>query len=99
MINNSHNKSLQSVEHVANTGNVIDEINISVEQIKDISKQTSSASILQTTTLDEIRTNVREVNQVSEENNNRAQVSMASASSLSALSEELLNSVSYFKLK
>ena len=99
VINNSHNKSLQSVKHVANTGHVIDEINISVEQIKDISKETSSASLIQTTTLDEIRSNVKEVNQVTEENNNRAQVSMESASSLSALSEELLNSVSYFKLK
>jgi len=99
VINNSHNKSLQSVEHVSNTGHVIDEINISVEQIKDISKETSTASMIQTTTLDEIRTNVKEVNQVTEENNNRAQVSMASASSLSELSEELLSSVSYFKLK
>lgn len=98
-INNSHNKSLQSVEHVSNAGNVIDEINVSVEQIKDISKQTSAASLLQTNTLDEIQINVNDVNQVTEENTTRAQVSMASASSLSELSKALLDSVRYFKLK
>ena len=98
-INNSHQQSLQSVEHVSNAGNVIDEINTSIEQIKDISKQTSIASSEQTNTLDEIQTNVKDVNQVTEENTNRAQVSMASASSLSELSKELLNSISYFKLK
>ena len=99
VINHSHSKSLESVEYVSNTGNVIDEINLSVEQIKDISKETSAVSSLQTNTLDEIQTNVRDVNQVAEENSNRAQVSMASASSLSDLSKELLTSVSYFKLK
>jgi len=99
VINHSHSKSLESVEYVSNTGHVIDEINVSVEQIKDISKETSAVSSLQTNTLDEIQTNVHEVNQVAEENNNRAQVSMASASSLSDLSKELLTSVSYFKLK
>lgn len=98
-INNSHNKSLQSVEHVSNAGNVIDEINVSVEQIKDISKQTSAASLLQTNTLDEIQINVNDVNQVTEENTTRAQVSMASASSLSELSKAQLDSVRYFKLK
>jgi len=99
MINHSHSKSLESVAHVSDTGNVIDEINVSIEQIKEISKETSSAAILQKNTLDEIQTNVNDVNQVSKESTNRAHVSMASASSLSELSHELLNSVSYFKLK
>jgi methyl-accepting chemotaxis protein len=98
-INNSHTKSLESVKHVSNAGNVIDEINMSVNQIKDIAKDTSAASFLQTNTLDEIQTNVNDVNQVSEENTTRAQVSMTSASSLSDLSKELLSSISYFKLK
>jgi len=98
-INNSHTKSLESVKHVSNAGNVIDEINLSVNQIKDIAKDTSAASFLQTNTLDEIQTNVNDVNQVTEENTTRAQVSMASASSLSDLSKELLSSISYFKLK
>ncbi|MBB1273363.1 methyl-accepting chemotaxis protein [Psychromonas sp. SR45-3] len=99
VINNSHTKSLESVEHVTHTGQVIDEINLSVEEIKDISKETSAASLLQTNTLDEIQINVNEVNQVSVENTNRAKVSMTSASSLSELSKQLLSSVSYFKLK
>ena len=99
MINHSHSKSLESVAHVSDTGNVIDEINISIEQIKEISKETSAAAILQKNTLDEIQTNVTDVNMVSKESTNRAHVSMASASSLSELSHELLNSVSYFKLK
>ncbi|TEW51249.1 methyl-accepting chemotaxis protein [Psychromonas algicola] len=99
MINHSHSKSLESVAHVSDTGNVIDEINMSIEQIKEISKETSSAAILQKNTLDEIQTNVNDVNQVSKESTNRAHVSMASASSLSELSHKLLNSVSYFKLK
>jgi len=98
-INNSHAKSLESVEHVSNAGNVIDEINISVNQIKEISKETSAASLLQTNTLDEILTNVNEVNQVTEGNTTRAKVSMASASSLSDLSKDLLTSISSFKLK
>jgi methyl-accepting chemotaxis protein len=99
IINQSHTKSLETVEHVTETGSVIDEINNSVEQIKDISKATSTAAIMQKNTLDEIQNNVNEVNNVSKENTNRAHVSMASASSLSELSHELLNSVSYFKLK
>jgi len=99
MINHSHSKSLESVAHVSDTGNVIDEINHSIEQIKDISKETSSAAILQKNTLDEIQTNVNDVNHVSKESTNRAHISMASASSLSELSHELLSSVSYFKLK
>ncbi|QUM84066.1 methyl-accepting chemotaxis protein [Moritella sp. 28] len=98
-INNSHTKSLESVEHVSNAGNVIDEINMSVNQIKDIAKETSAASLLQTNTLDEIQTNVNDVNQVTEENTTRAQVSMTSASSLSGLSKELISSICYFKLK
>ncbi|KXO14311.1 Methyl-accepting chemotaxis protein [Moritella sp. JT01] len=98
-INNSHTKSLESVEYVSNAGNVIDEINRSVNQIKDIAKETSAASLLQTNTLDEIQTNVNDVNQVTEENTTRAHVSMTSASSLSGLSKELLSSISYFKLK
>ncbi|QFI37644.1 methyl-accepting chemotaxis protein [Moritella marina ATCC 15381] len=98
-INNSHSKSLESVKHVSNAGNVIDEINMSVNQIKDIAKETSAASLQQTNTLDEIQTNVNDVNQVSVENTTRAQVSMSSASSLSDLSKELLSSISYFKLK
>ncbi|WP_435236820.1 methyl-accepting chemotaxis protein [Psychromonas sp. PT13] len=98
-INSSHTKSLQSVEQVSNAGHVIDEINLSVNQIKDIVKETSSASSLQSNTLDEIQTNVNDINKVSEENTTRAQVSMSSASSLSELSKQLLNSVSYFKLK
>jgi len=84
---------------VSNAGHVIDEINLSVNQIKDIVKETSSASSLQSNTLDEIQTNVNDINKVSEENTTRAQVSMSSASSLSELSKQLLNSVSYFKLK
>jgi len=99
VINDSHTQSLESVKHVTNTGHVIDEINISIEQIKDISKETSSASLLQTNTLDQIQVNVNEVNQVSMENTNRAKVSVESAASLSDLSKELLSSVSYFKLK
>jgi len=99
MINHSHSKSLESVEHVSDTGNVIDEISQSIEEIKDISKATSSEAMLQKNTLDEIQTNVNDINQVSKESTNRAHVSMASASSLSELSHELLNSVSYFKLK
>jgi len=99
IINHSHSKSLESVEHVSDTGNVIDEITQSIEEIKDISKATSSEAMLQKNTLDEIQTNVNDINQVSKESTNRAHVSMASASSLSELSHELLNSVSYFKLK
>jgi len=99
LINQSHQKSLKSVESVMSTGHVIDEINQSVEEIKSLSEDTSSVSSMQTFTLDEIQNNVRDVNQIAQENSGRAQVSMASAASLSALSEELMSSISYFKLK
>jgi len=97
-INSSHKKSLESVEQVSNAGHIIDEINVSVNQIKEIVNETSAASSLQSNTLDEIQNNVKDINKVSEENTTRAQVSMSSASSLSELSKELLTSVSYFKL-
>ena len=87
------------MKHVSNAGTVIDEINMSVSQIKDIAKETSAASLQQTNTLDEIQTNVTDVNQVSQENTTRAKVSMSSASSLADLSKALLSSISYFKLK
>jgi methyl-accepting chemotaxis protein len=61
-INSSHSKSLESVEQVANAGNVIDEINTSVSQIKGIVKETSTASLLRSHALDEIQTNVNDVN-------------------------------------
>lgn len=99
LINQSHQKSLKSVESVMSTGHVIDEINRSVEEIKSLSEDTSSVSSMQTFTLDEIQNNVRDVNQIAQENSGRAQVSMASAASLSALSKELMASISYFKLK
>ena len=97
-INSSHVKSLQSVEQISNAGNAIDEIDVSVNQIKSIVNQTSDTASRQSTTLDEIQNNVKDINKVSEENTTRAQVSMSSASSLSELSKELLSSVSYFKL-
>lgn len=98
-INNSHTKSLASVKQISEAGNVIDEINNSVGQIKSIVKETSSAALLQSNTLDEIQSNVNDINQVTKENSNRAQVSMASAFSLSELSKQLISSISYFKLK
>jgi methyl-accepting chemotaxis protein len=99
LINQSHQKSLKSVESVMSTGHVIDEINQSVEEIKSLSEDTSAVSSMQTFTLDEIQNNVRDVSQVAEENSSRAQVSMDSAASLSALSDQLMLSISYFKLK
>ena len=99
IINSSHQKSLESVSQISEAGSVIDEINVSIEHIKDISKETSEASSIQKSTLDEIQTNVSDINHVSKESTDRAHVSMASASSLSELSHELLDSVSYFKLK
>jgi len=99
IINHSHNKSMESVEHVANTGHVIDEINISIKEIKELSQDTSTVSTLQTHTLDEIQSNVKDVNQIAQNNIDRAQVSMVSASTLSDLNKQLLDSVAYFKLK
>lgn len=99
LINESHSKSIQSVEHVTDTGEVIDEISQAIEQIKEISNATSSAASMQKQTLDEIQTNVNDVNLVAKENTQRAHVSMQSAASLSELSTELLQSVSEFKLK
>jgi len=98
-INNSHQKSLKSVEYVADAGHAIDDINHSIEQIKHIAKETSAASLIQTNTLDEIETNVSDVNKISEENTTRAHVSMSAAASLSDLSKDLLNEIVYFKLK
>lgn len=98
-INQSHSTSINSVELISKTGEVIEKITDSIDQIKDRTLQTSAAAEQQSTTLSMIQGNVNDVNKITSENTSRAEVAMDSTRSLSKLSSELLKSVSYFKLK
>jgi methyl-accepting chemotaxis protein len=70
-----------------------------VETIRDWTLQTSAAAEEQNVTLSTLSDTVNDVNQISEDNTRRAQVSVGSTESLNQLSKDLLQSVSYFKLK
>ncbi len=99
VIGGSHTKSVASVETISKAGETIETFVKAVEQIKDWTLQTSAAAEEQNATLGGITNTVNEVNNITEENTQRARVSLGSTESLNQLSEELLKSVSYFRLK
>jgi len=99
VIGGSHTKSVASVETISQAGETIKTFVEAVEQIKDWTLQTSAAAEEQNATLGGITNTVNEVNAITEENAERARLSVGSTESLNELSEELLKSVSYFRLK
>jgi methyl-accepting chemotaxis protein len=99
VINDSHDQSISSVDKVSEAGEAIQRFVQAVETIRDWTLQTSAAAEEQNVTLSTLSDTVNDVNQISEDNTRRAQVSVGSTESLNQLSKDLLQSVSYFKLK
>lgn len=99
VIGNSHERSVASVETVSEAGAAIGRFVDAVEQIKDWTLQTSAAAEEQNATFGNITETVNEVNHITEESTQRARVSLGSTESLKQLSQELLKSVSFFRLK
>ncbi|MHA7879770.1 MAG: methyl-accepting chemotaxis protein [Saccharospirillum sp.] len=99
VIGTSHDRSVASVDTVSEAGAAIGRFVEAVEQIKDWTLQTSAAAEEQNATFGNITETVNEVNHITEENTQRARVSLGSTESLKQLSQELLKSVSFFRLK
>ncbi|WP_394168631.1 methyl-accepting chemotaxis protein [Saccharospirillum alexandrii] len=99
VINDSHDQSIASVDKVSEAGEAIQRFVVAVEKIRDWTLQTSAAAEEQNVTLSTLSDTVNDVNQITEDNTRRAQVSVGSTESLNQLSKDLLHSVSYFKLK
>lgn len=99
VINDSHDQSVASVDKVSEAGEAIQRFVVAVEKIRDWTLQTSAAAEQQNVTLSTLSDTVNDVNQITEDNTRRAQVSVGSTESLNQLSKDLLQSVSYFKLK
>lgn len=98
VINDSHDQSIASVDKVSEAGEAIQRFVVAVEKIRDWTLQTSAAAEEQNVTLSTLSDTVNDVNQITEDNTRRAQVSVGSTESLNQLSKDLLHSVSYFKL-
>lgn len=99
VINDSHDQSIASVDKVSEAGEAIQRFVVAVEKIRDWTLQTSAAAEEQNVTLSTLSDTVNDINQITEDNTRRAQVSVGSTESLNQLSKDLLHSVSYFKLK
>ena len=87
------------MEKVNLTGGTIEKFSNAVSQIKEWTMQTSDASGQTDATLSEISKTVTEVNHITEDNTKRAKNSLAASESLTKLSEDLMHSISFFKLK
>ncbi|PTY38770.1 hypothetical protein BGP77_11365 [Saccharospirillum sp. MSK14-1] len=99
VIGDSHAKSMATVDTVGEAGRIIEQFVGAVDQIKDWTLQTSAAAEEQAATLNGISETVSDVNRISEDNAKRARVSLGSTETLNALSQDLLQSVSFFRLQ
>jgi len=99
VIGDSHAKSVATVDTVGEAGRTIEQFVGAVDQIKDWTLQTSAAAEEQAATLSGIAETVSDVNRISEDNAKRARVSLGSTETLNALSKDLLQSVSFFRLQ
>ena len=99
VIGDSHAKSVATVDTVGEAGRTIEQFVGAVDQIKDWTLQTSAAAEEQAATLSGISETVGDVNRISEDNAKRARVSLDSTETLNALSQDLLQSVSFFRLQ
>ncbi|MFG1496920.1 methyl-accepting chemotaxis protein [Saccharospirillum sp. HFRX-1] len=99
VIGDSHAKSVATVDTVGEAGRTIEQFVGAVDQIKDWTLQTSAAAEEQAATLSGISETVSDVNRISEDNAKRARVSLGSTETLNALSKDLLQSVSFFRLQ
>ncbi|WP_108126121.1 methyl-accepting chemotaxis protein [Saccharospirillum mangrovi] len=99
VIGDSHAKSVATVDTVGEAGRTIEQFVAAVDQIKDWTLQTSAAAEQQAATLNGISETVSDVNRISEDNAKSAKLSLDSTETLNALSQDLLQSVSFFRLQ
>lgn len=99
VIGKSHERSVASVEKATEAGTAISEFNQAVATIKEQSTQTAEASEQQNQTLNLISESVNTVNDINRQNAERAHQSLQITESLRDLSEDLVKSISFFKLK
>lgn len=97
-IHTSHNRTLSTVDLMSDAGRIIDQFVSAVEDIKDYTLQTSAATEEQSATLQSISHSVDSVNNNARESLEHAQETVRSSQALQHLSEDLIESVSFFKL-
>lgn len=97
-IASSHKQSEASVEKASEAGATIAQFTESVSNIQQCSSQTSAAADQQNQTLASITDTVEAVNVITEQNTERAKASLSSTEMLRDLSEDLVQSVAFFKL-
>ncbi len=98
-IHTSHDRTLSTVNLMSDAGRIIDQFVSAVEDIKDYTLQTSAATEEQSATLQSISYSVDSVNNNARESLEHAQETVRSSQALQRLSEDLIESVSFFKLK
>jgi methyl-accepting chemotaxis protein len=98
VIGGSHKRSVASVETATEAGEAISQFNAAVATIKECSTQTSTATENQNQTLTRITATVNDVNAITEQNTERAQMSIRSTESLRDLSDDLVKSIAFFKV-
>ena len=99
VIGDSHAKSVATVDTAGQAGRTIEQFVGAVDQIKDWTLQTSAAAEEQAATLNGISETVSDVNRISTDNADRARGSLDATETLNTLSQDLLQSVSFFRLK
>jgi methyl-accepting chemotaxis protein len=97
-IASSHKQSESSVEKASEAGDTIAQFTSAVSNIQNCSSQTSAAADQQNQTLASITDTVETVNVITEQNTERAKASLSSTEMLRDLSEDLVQSVAFFKL-
>ncbi|EAR09919.1 methyl-accepting chemotaxis transducer [Reinekea sp. MED297] len=95
----SHQRSVASVEKATEAGTAISEFNQAVSTIREQSGQTADASDQQNQTLGLITDSVTTVNGITQQNTERAQQQLRAIESLKDLSDDLVQSISFFRLK
>jgi methyl-accepting chemotaxis protein len=98
VINGSHQRSVASVDTATQAGEAISQFNAAVATIKECSTRTSTATENQNQTLAQITSTVNSVNVITEQNTERAKNSLGSTEALRDLSDDLVRSISFFKL-
>ena len=99
VIASSHEQSVASVDKATQAGDAISQFNAAVTQIKNYSMETTHATEKQNQMLMEITQSVNAINIVTEENTDRAKASLSTTETLRELSNDLVQSIAFFKLE
>lgn len=98
VIEGSRDQSVSSVSKATNAGDVIALFNESVSSIKTHAEHANEVSVQQNETLKEMTQTVQNVAEITEQNTERAKSSLSSSEMLRDLSEDLVKSISFFKV-